>query len=209
MLDIRTDEDRAQWAIPGSVHVNAYEALRAGQPGALASDVPADRPVVTVCNAGRVSQTAAEILANRGFDARSLAGGMKAWSLAWNTADVPLADARSKSSRCAVPARDASHTSLAPRGGRGDRSVGLADVYLSSPPSRIDDSIRAGDARPRRPPVAREGPGQGVGATLLLPAQHRVQFPFRPVPMANASLGDATSRYSIPLATRTRAHHTS
>jgi rhodanese-related sulfurtransferase len=28
VLDIRTDEDRAQWAIPGSVHLNAYEALR-------------------------------------------------------------------------------------------------------------------------------------------------------------------------------------
>jgi rhodanese-related sulfurtransferase len=24
VLDIRTDEDRAQWAIPGSVHVDAY-----------------------------------------------------------------------------------------------------------------------------------------------------------------------------------------
>lgn len=94
VLDIRTDEDRAQWAIPGSVHVNAYEALRDGRPGALTDAVlPADRPVVTVCNAGRVSQTAATILAGRGFDARSLAGGMKAWSLAWNLADVPLSDA--------------------------------------------------------------------------------------------------------------------
>ncbi len=94
VLDIRTDEDRAQWAIPGSLHLNAYEALRAGQPGSLAdAPFPVDRPVVTVCNAGRVSQTAAEMLADRGFDARSLAGGMKAWSLAWNAADVPLSDA--------------------------------------------------------------------------------------------------------------------
>ena len=80
-------------AIPGSMHINAYEALRAGQPGALTdAALPRERPVVTVCNAGRVSQTAADILAGRGFDARSLAGGMKAWSLAWNTAGVPLAD---------------------------------------------------------------------------------------------------------------------
>src|SRR6266511_1402748 len=94
VLDIRTDEDRAQWAIPGSVHVNAYEALRAGQPGALTDTAfPADRPVVTVCNAGHISQTAAQILRERGFDARSLAGGMRAWSLAWNAADVPLSDA--------------------------------------------------------------------------------------------------------------------
>jgi hypothetical protein len=32
------------------------------------------------------------MLTDRGFDARSLAGGMKAWSLAWNAADVALPD---------------------------------------------------------------------------------------------------------------------
>ena len=72
VLDVRSDEDRAQWAIPGSVHINAYEALKTGQPGALASAIlPTDRPVITVCNAGRVSQTAAAILADRGFDAHA------------------------------------------------------------------------------------------------------------------------------------------
>ena len=93
VLDIRTDDDRAQWAIPGSLHINAYEALRRGQPGALADvPLPSDRPVVTICDAGRVSQTVADVLTARGFDARLLAGGMKAWSLAWNAADVPLPD---------------------------------------------------------------------------------------------------------------------
>jgi len=93
VLDVRSDEDRAQWSIPGSLHINAYEALKAGQPGDLAGAMlPHDRPVITVCNAGRVSQTAAAILADRGLDARTLVGGMKAWSLAWNTADIPLQD---------------------------------------------------------------------------------------------------------------------
>src|SRR4029453_8656013 len=91
VVDVRSDEDRAQWAIPGSVHINAYEALKTGQPGALASAMlPTDRPVITVCNAGRVSQTAAAILADRGLDARTLVGGMKAWSLAWNTRAVAV-----------------------------------------------------------------------------------------------------------------------
>ena len=81
VLDIRTDEDRAQWAIPGSLHLNAYEALRAGQPGLLAdAPFPLDRPV-------------------------SRSG--------------------------------------------------------SSP--RMVDSIRTRDARPRRPPVAREGTGRADG----------------------------------------------
>lgn len=94
VVDIRTADDYAHWAIPGSLHVNAYEALRNGQPGALADlTIPVDRPVVTVCNAGTVSQTAADVLAKRGFDARSLAGGMKAWSLASNAAGIPITDA--------------------------------------------------------------------------------------------------------------------
>ena len=93
VLDVRRDEDRAQWAIPGSLHINAYEALSAGQPGDLAgAPLPPDRPVVTVCSAGRVSQTAAAVLSNRGFDARSLIGGMKAWSLAWNIAHISLGE---------------------------------------------------------------------------------------------------------------------
>jgi rhodanese-related sulfurtransferase len=76
VLDVRSDEDRAQWAIPGSLHINAYESLKAGQPGALAGAIlPHDRPVITVCNAGRVSETAAAILADRGLDARTLVAG--------------------------------------------------------------------------------------------------------------------------------------
>ena len=49
-----------------------------------------DAPVVTICGAGKVSLTAMEQLRARGYDARSLTGGMKAWSLAWNSAEVPV-----------------------------------------------------------------------------------------------------------------------
>ena len=93
VLDIRSDDDRLQWSIPGSIHVNAYESLRQGEPGLLRDAlVPHGRPVVTVCNAGRMSEKAADFLTDRGIDVYSLAGGMKAWSMAWNTADVPLAE---------------------------------------------------------------------------------------------------------------------
>src|SRR3989442_4378656 len=90
VLDVRPAAERAEWAIPGSVHADAYEALRRGDPTALADFRPTngDR-VVTVCAAGKTSMLAAERLRARGLDAVSLEGGMRAWSLAWNTAEVP------------------------------------------------------------------------------------------------------------------------
>jgi len=90
VLDVRPAVERAEWAIPGSVHADAYEALRRGDPTALANFHPTngDR-IVTVCAAGKTSMLAAERLRARGLDAVSLEGGMRAWSLAWNTAEVP------------------------------------------------------------------------------------------------------------------------
>ncbi len=93
VLDIRPADERAEWAIPGSVYVNAYEALKANDADALAGvDLPGNRPVVTVCGAGATSLKAAAQLRARGWQAWSLAGGMKGWSLAWNIAEAPLPD---------------------------------------------------------------------------------------------------------------------
>src|SRR5437016_1980097 len=90
VLDVRPAAERAEWAIPDSGRVDAYDALRRGDPNALAAFHPTNGGrVVTVCAAGKTSMLAAERLRARGLDAVSLAGGMRAWSLAWNTAEVP------------------------------------------------------------------------------------------------------------------------
>src|SRR2546425_5905984 len=90
VLDVRPAAERAEWSIPGSVHADAYEALRRRDPSALADFRPTNGgPVVTVCAAGNTSKLAAERLRARGLDAVSLDGGMRAWSLAWNTAELP------------------------------------------------------------------------------------------------------------------------
>jgi glyoxylase-like metal-dependent hydrolase (beta-lactamase superfamily II)/rhodanese-related sulfurtransferase len=90
VLDVRPAAERAEWAIPGSVHVAAYEALRRGDPTVLADFHPTNGGrVVTVCAAGNTSKLAAERLRARGLDAVSLEGGMRAWSLAWNSAELP------------------------------------------------------------------------------------------------------------------------
>jgi len=90
VLDVRPAAERTEWSIPGSVHADAYDALRRGDPTALVDFRPTngDR-VVTVCAAGKTSKLAAERLRARGLNAVSLEGGMRAWSLAWNTAEVP------------------------------------------------------------------------------------------------------------------------
>jgi glyoxylase-like metal-dependent hydrolase (beta-lactamase superfamily II) len=184
VVDVRTDEDRAQWAIPGSVHINAHDALQTGQPGDLAAaELPLDRPVVTVCNAGRVSQTAATILAARGFDARSLVGGMKAWSLAWNAAEVSLPDA---SSRVIQVRRTGKGCLSYIVGSAGEAAVidpsVSPDVYIELA-SRHGWSIRYvlethvhADHLSRARELARQ-----TDATLLLPTQARVRFASRAI----------------------------
>src|SRR5437879_9900250 len=90
VLDVRPAAERAEWSIPGSVHADAYQALRRRDPSALANFHPTNGGrVVTVCAAGKTSMLAAERLRARGLDAVSLEGGMRAWSMAWNTAEVP------------------------------------------------------------------------------------------------------------------------
>jgi rhodanese-related sulfurtransferase len=95
VVDVRKGEDHAEWSIPGSVHVDAYDALNSGDDGAMEGlELPEGAPVVTVCGRGRSSAVAAEQLRRQGYDALSLESGMKAWSLAWNTAEVPLLGAK-------------------------------------------------------------------------------------------------------------------
>ena len=97
VVDVRKGEDRAEGSIPGSVHVDDYDALNAGDERAMKGlELPEGAPVVTVCGRGRSSAVAAEQLRRQGHEAFSLEGGMKAWSLAWNTADVPLPGARAE-----------------------------------------------------------------------------------------------------------------
>jgi glyoxylase-like metal-dependent hydrolase (beta-lactamase superfamily II) len=184
ILDIRTDDDHRQWSIPGSVHVNAYDALRAGSAGPLANlTLPSDRPIVTVCNAGRVSQVAADVLAGRGFDARSLSGGMKAWSVAWNTADVPLEDPSIQ----VVQVRRTGKGCLSyVIGSSGDAAVidpsVAPEVYLNIAARHgwrirhvLDTHIHADHLSRARALAER------AAATLHLPDQHRARFSFSSV----------------------------
>ena len=181
VLDVRPTVERAEWAIPGSIHIDAYDALRAHNPAALADvDVPSDGPVVTVCAAGKTSQIAAEQLHARGLQALSLDGGMKAWSLAWNTAEVP------------VPANDVRVIQVR-RTGKGCLSylIGAGEeamvidasldprVYLDLARSHGWQITSVFDTHVHADHLSRSSQlAQMSGARLFLPDQQRVSFPF-------------------------------
>jgi glyoxylase-like metal-dependent hydrolase (beta-lactamase superfamily II)/rhodanese-related sulfurtransferase len=184
VLDIRKAEDRAEWAIPGSMHVDAYEALKAGDPAALEdAPVPMDAPVVTVCGAGKASFTAMEQLRARGYDARSLVGGMKAWSLAWNSAEVSVPG----SAATVIQVRRTGKGCLSYLIGNGDEAA-VIDAAL--PPtiyqefaaergwviSHVLETHVHADHLSRARLLAEE-----TGATLHLPEQERVSYPFSPM----------------------------
>ena len=181
VLDVRPTAEWAEWAIPGSIHVDAYTALKANDPKALDKvELPGGIPVVTVCAAGKTSLVAAQQLQMRAIEALSLEGGMKAWSLAWNIAEMP------------VPSSPA-HILQVRRTGKGCLSylIGIEDeaividasldsqVYLDLAKrqgwqitSVLDTHIHADHLSRSRQLAERSH------AKLFLPDQQRVSFPF-------------------------------
>jgi rhodanese-related sulfurtransferase len=182
VLDVRLDEDRAQWSIPGSVHVNAYEALKAGNVDVLSNvELARDVPLITICNQGRVSQIAAKYLADRGVPAVSLQGGMQAWSLAWNIAAMDLSQMRVLQVRrtgkgclsyllCSDHEAIVIDASLEPElyielaKQRGVRICYVLDTHIHA--DHLSRSKRLADL---------------AGAELWLPKQNRVHFPYHPL----------------------------
>jgi glyoxylase-like metal-dependent hydrolase (beta-lactamase superfamily II)/rhodanese-related sulfurtransferase len=184
VLDVRATADRATWAIPGSLHVDAYDELKARNAHALDGvSLPTDIPVVTVCNSGYTSRIASKQLMTRGIEARSLEGGMQAWSLSWNTADVSL----SNSDAQVIQVRRVGKGCLSYLiGSQGQAAVIDAalppEVYLDSAKSRgwsikavLDTHIHA-DHLSRSRLLAEQS-----GATVYLPDQQRVAYPFTPL----------------------------
>lgn len=95
ILDVRPKSEREEWSIPGSIYADVYDRLKADDKSAL-DDLKFEKhkPIVTICAAGKTSLKAAEMLKEKGFDVYSLAGGMKAWNFAWNSAETTLHDVK-------------------------------------------------------------------------------------------------------------------
>jgi hydroxyacylglutathione hydrolase len=77
LIDVRERDERDSGYIAGSRNM-PYRLLALGD-----SDLPRDRPLVTICDSGPRATIAASILAARGYDARAVAaGGVPDWQAA-------------------------------------------------------------------------------------------------------------------------------
>jgi glyoxylase-like metal-dependent hydrolase (beta-lactamase superfamily II) len=161
-----------------------YDALKAHDPAALATvELPDHVPVVTVCAAGKTSQIAAEQLARRGIEARSLEGGMKAWSLAWNTAEVPIGESNARVIQVRRTGKGCLSYLIGSEGVAAVIDASLpAEVYLDLAQVHgwrialvLETHIHADHLSRARTLAERSN------APLLLPEQQRVSYPFTPV----------------------------
>jgi len=74
LVDVREPEEWQAGRIPGARWIRMEEL-----PDRL-HELDADQPVVTVCRSGGRAGKMAELLADRGYRAASLEGGMHAWA---------------------------------------------------------------------------------------------------------------------------------
>jgi glyoxylase-like metal-dependent hydrolase (beta-lactamase superfamily II)/rhodanese-related sulfurtransferase len=180
VLDVRSPSD-VDWEIPGSIHVDAYDDLQFGRLGPLAVlDLPPG-PVVTVCGVGRTAAIATHLLRVNGLEALTLDGGMRSWSLAWNTTQTTISDCQvvqvrrtgkgclsyiveSQSEAIVIDASVDPEVYVRLLSERGWRLVAVADTHIHA-----DHLSRS------RQLANREGAG------LWLPTQNRALYPFRPV----------------------------
>ena len=180
VLDVRSPSD-VDWEIPGSIHVDAYGDLQSGRLGPLGELNLPPGPVVTVCGVGRTAAIATDLIRANGVDALTLDGGMRAWSLAWNVAEATVSGFKvvqvrrtgkgclsyiveSRSEAVVIDAALDPDVYLRLVRERGWRLVAVADTHIHA------------DHLSRSKLLAHL-----EGAVLLLPAQDRAQYPFRPV----------------------------
>ena len=181
---------------PGQHPRRCLPVLKSGDPAALAGiELSADAPVVTVCGMGHASRVAAEQLQARGYRALSLEGGMRAWSLAWNAAEVPLAGMRAQVIQVRRTGKGCLSYIVGSEGEAAviDPSVD-PDVYTRIAErndwriTKVLDTHVHADHLSRSLPLARM-----TGAVVYLPDQRRVSYPFQALRDGDAvRIGDAT-----------------
>jgi glyoxylase-like metal-dependent hydrolase (beta-lactamase superfamily II) len=180
VVDIRTPADR-EWSIPGSVQVDAYHAVKSGRLGPLADREFPTELVVTVCETGRTAAIATDMLRATGVQAVTLEGGMRAWSLAWNTAQTTIfgceiVQVRRTGKGCLSYIVESDSEAVVI-----DASLD-PDVYVQLLRDRGWRLVAVMDTHIHADHLSRSRLlAQQQRVELWLPAQGRTQYPFRPI----------------------------
>jgi glyoxylase-like metal-dependent hydrolase (beta-lactamase superfamily II)/rhodanese-related sulfurtransferase len=180
VVDIRTPTDR-EWSIPCSVQVDAYDAVKSGGLGPLADREFSPGPVVTVCETGRSAATATGLLRAKGVEALTLEGGMRAWSLAWNIAQTTISgceivQVRRTGKGCLSYIVESDSEAVVI-----DASLD-PDVYVKLIRDRGWRLVAVMDTHIHADHLSRSRLlAQQQRVELLLPAQRRTHYPFRPL----------------------------
>jgi len=180
VVDIRSRADR-EWSIPGSLHLDVYDAVRSGSLGPLAHLDFSPGPVVTVCAMGATAAMATDLLNARGVQAMTLEGGMRAWSLAWNTAQTTISGSelvqfRRTGKGCLSYIVESQSEAVVI-----DASLD-PDVYVRLLRERCWRLVAVADTHIHADHLSRSRLlAQQERVDVWLPAQDRAQYPFRPV----------------------------
>lgn len=76
LLDVRRADERAEGAIPGSIHIPLDQVRQ------RMAELPRDREIVVHCQSGQRSYFACRILSQHGFQVRNLTGSYRTWKTA-------------------------------------------------------------------------------------------------------------------------------
>lgn len=158
-------------------------------------DVSAEGPIVTVCGLGRSSAVTAEQLRERGYGALTLEGGMKSWSLAWNTAGVEVPGMEVE----IVQVRRTGKGCLSYLIGSGGEAAVIdaavdPEVYASLAEERGWKITRVLDTHVHADHLSRSRmPANLTGAELHMPAGAPVSYPFSAV-VDGDKIGEAKLR---------------
>ncbi|MBI2545881.1 rhodanese-like domain-containing protein [Candidatus Woesearchaeota archaeon] len=82
IVDIRNPALVKQKTVPGSINIDVYEDIYVSSPELIKRKLavlPKDKKIITVCNVGRTSVFASQILEDMGYKTASLAGGVEGW----------------------------------------------------------------------------------------------------------------------------------
>lgn len=83
LLDIRPRSDYQSTSIDRSRNVPVYTDVQRGEESALRDrlgEIPSEKEVIVVCKMGIVAKRATNVLADEGYDAKTLLGGISGWS---------------------------------------------------------------------------------------------------------------------------------